>query len=135
MGVVGAFSAYGLIHFLRKMRVPVFAAALAAGIISDWATYATTSLELSSALHGNGSFWRMFAFIMAAFVPTQLPLGIAEGVVTALAYRFVLARRPDLLEARPASRDLDPHIAGDNDFRPDVLVVPARSRQVTGADA
>ena len=47
MGVVGAFSAYGLFHLLRRMRVPLFAAALAAGMISDWATYATTSLELS----------------------------------------------------------------------------------------
>ena len=100
MGVVGAFSAYGLFHVLRRMRVPIFAAALAAGIISDWATYATTSLELSSALHSDGSFWGMFAAVMAAFVPTQLPLGIAEGVVTALAYRFVLDRRPDLLARR-----------------------------------
>ena len=98
MGVVGAFSAYGLFHVLRRMRVPIFASALAAGIISDWATYATTSFELSSALHGDGSFCRMFALILVAFVPTQLPLGIAEGVVTALAYRFVLERRPDLLE-------------------------------------
>ena len=98
MGVVGVFSAYGLFHVLRRMRVPIFASALAAGIISDWATYATTSFELSSALHGDGSFCRMFALILVAFVPTQLPLGIAEGVVTALAYRFVLERRPDLLE-------------------------------------
>ena len=99
MGVVGAFSAYGLFHFLRRVNVPIFAAAVAAGIISDWATYATTSFELSSALHGDGSFWAMFAAVMAAFVPTQLPLGITEGVVTALAYRFVLERRPDLLGA------------------------------------
>jgi hypothetical protein len=34
---------------------------------------------------------------MAAFVPTQLPLGIAEGFVTAAAYRFILLRRPELL--------------------------------------
>jgi cobalt/nickel transport system permease protein len=70
---------------------------VAAGIISDWATYATTSFELATALHGDGPLWSMFAAIAAAFVPTQLPLGICEGVVTAFAYRFVLARRPDLL--------------------------------------
>jgi cobalt/nickel transport system permease protein len=135
MGVVGAFGAYGLFHFLRRMRVPIFAAALAAGIISDWATYATTSLELSSALHGDGSFWSMFGFIMAAFVPTQLPLGIAEGVVTALAYRFVLERRPDLLGAHNASQDLDPDVACDDRLRPDLLEVHSGSQQITGADA
>ena len=111
MGVVGAYSAYGLFHVLRRMRVPIFAAALAAGIISDWATYATTSVELAAVLRNDGSFWGMFAFMLAVFVPTQVPLGIAEGVVTALAYRFVLNRRPDLLE------------------------VPTCLQQITGADA
>ncbi len=100
MGVVGAYSAYFVFRLLRAVGIPVFYAALAAGIVSDWATYATTSLELSTALHGDGSFWAMTAAVMAAFVPTQLPLGIAEGVVTAFAYRFVLDRRPELLGAR-----------------------------------
>ncbi len=100
MGVVGAFSAYGLFHVLRKMKVPIFAAALAAGIISDWATYAMTSAELAAVLRNDGSFWQWFAIMIALFAPLQVPLGIAEGVVTALAYRFVLERRPDLLESR-----------------------------------
>ena len=34
---------------------------------------------------------------MVAFVPTQLPLGVIEGFVSAGAYRFVTARRPGLL--------------------------------------
>lgn len=100
MGVAGAFSAYGAFYFLRRVRVPVFPAALVAGMISDWATYAMTSLELSAAVYGDGSFWAMFAAVLAAFIPTQLPLGVAEGVVTAVAYRYVLARRPELLGAR-----------------------------------
>jgi cobalt/nickel transport system permease protein len=101
MGVVGAYSAYLTFHVLRRVGVPMFAAALAAGLISDWATYATTSLELSAALHGDGSFAGMFLAIAAAFVPTQLPLGVAEGILTAVAYRFVLARRPEVLTLQP----------------------------------
>ena len=97
MGVVGAYSAWFTFHLLRKCNVPWFAAAVAAGMISDWATYATTSLQLASVLHGDTSFGTTLLAVMAAFVPTQLPLGIAEGVVTAVAYRFVLVRRPDLL--------------------------------------
>ena len=37
---------------------------------------------------------------LVGYVPTQLPLGILEGFLTALAYRFILVRRPELL-ARP----------------------------------
>jgi cobalt/nickel transport system permease protein len=101
MGVAGALSAYGAFRLLRAVKVPVFAAAMVAGMLSGWATYAVTSLQLASALHGDGTMVGMFLAIAAAFIPTQLPLGIAEGVVTAIAYRFVLIRRPDLLGIRP----------------------------------
>ena len=43
MGVVGALGAYLVFHGLRAVRVPLFAAALLAGLASDWATYATTA--------------------------------------------------------------------------------------------
>jgi ABC-type Co2+ transport system permease subunit len=42
----------------------------------------------------------MFATVVAMFAPTQVPLGIAEGIVTAIAYRFVLERRPEVLAIR-----------------------------------
>jgi len=101
MGVVGAFSAYAVFNVLRRARTPLFLAAFVAGMVSDWGTYATTSFELSSALHGDGSMWAMFATVALLFVPTQLPLGIAEGFVTAVTYRFVWTRRPELLDVRP----------------------------------
>jgi cobalt/nickel transport system permease protein len=106
MGVVGAFSGYIVFHVLRRVRVPLVVALFAAGLISDWGTYAATSLEMSSAIHGNGSFWAMFATIALAFAPTQIPLGIAEGVVTAIAYQFVLFRRPELLNILPMGRSI-----------------------------
>jgi cobalt/nickel transport system permease protein len=98
MGVVGAYCAYGTFRMLRAVRVPTFAAALAAGMLGDWATYAATSLTLSLALVGDGSPWPMFGAVLLAFVPTQLPLGVAEGILTAVAYRFVWIRRPELLD-------------------------------------
>jgi cobalt/nickel transport system permease protein len=104
MGVVGAYSAYGLFRLLRSVRVPVVAAAFAAGVISDWATYTLTSFELATGLPNDHSVGVMFAMMLVALVPFQVPLGIFEGFLTAGAYRFVLARRPELLEfARPAS--------------------------------
>jgi cobalt/nickel transport system permease protein len=97
MGVVGAYAAFGTFHLLGKLRVPVFFAAMAAGLVCDWATYAMTSFELSSALHRDGSLGTMFLAILVAFIPTQVPLGIAEAIVTARAHRFIQVRRPELL--------------------------------------
>ena len=99
MGVAGAFSGYAIFHLARYARVPVLAAAFLAGVFSDWMTYATTSFELASALHGAGLLWKMFAAIALAFLPTQLPLGIIEGIMAAGVYRFILLRRPSLLDS------------------------------------
>jgi cobalt/nickel transport system permease protein len=99
MGVVGALGAYATFRLLRALKLPLFPAAFAAGLVSDWATYATTSLELASALHGDKSLGTAFAGLVVAFSFTQVPLGILEGFLTAMAYRFVLERRPELLGA------------------------------------
>lgn len=98
MGIVGAFSGWAVFRLGRRFGLPVWAAAFLCGVISDWATYATTSFELAAALHGDGSLLKMFAAITVSFIPTQLPLGIFEGVLTAGVYRFIATRRPSLLE-------------------------------------
>ena len=97
MGVAGAFVGYGAFVLGKRAGLPIIVAAFIAGVLSDWATYAVTSLALSSALHGDSSMWTMFWTIVVAFVPTQLPLGILEGFITAGAYRFVYTRRPEYL--------------------------------------
>jgi cobalt/nickel transport system permease protein len=97
MGIVGAFLGYGSFLLAIRCGAPVVAAAFLAGLLSDWATYAVTSFILSTALHGDGSWWAMFIAILIAFVPTQVPLGIVEGLISSGAYRFVHERRPELL--------------------------------------
>lgn len=98
MGVVGAFVAIGVYRGLRALGVPLLVAAFAAGLLSDWATYATTSPALACAFTSNGlSFMPEFTALCIAFAPTQIPLGIVEGFLAAGAYRFVLRRRPELL--------------------------------------
>jgi len=98
MGIAGAFVGYGVFRLARRLGAPAVVAAFLAGMLSDWATYAATSFELASALRGSGSMAAMFAAIAAAFLPTQLPLGIVEGFVTAGAWRFIESRRPGLIE-------------------------------------
>jgi len=98
MGIVGSFSAYLTFKGLRQTGLGLVPAAFAAGIISDWATYATTSFELATALQGKESFLNLFSTILLAFIPTQLPLGILEGAMTAGMVAFVMKRRPEILE-------------------------------------
>ncbi|MGA2032957.1 MAG: energy-coupling factor ABC transporter permease, partial [Thermoguttaceae bacterium] len=78
MGVVGALTGYVVFRVFRRIGAPVFLAAFLAGVLSDWATYATTTFELSTDWLGDSLFWHQFAIIGVSFVPTQLPLGIAE---------------------------------------------------------
>ncbi len=99
MGVAGGFTGFAVFHGARKLRAPLWLAAFLAGVLSDWATYATTSFELASALHGSGSMAKMFGAVALAFLPTQLPLGILEGVVSAGVYCFIVARRPALIQS------------------------------------
>lgn len=98
MGVAGAFTGYGVFKLARHMGASWFVAAFLAGILSDWATYATTSMELALALHQSMPVVRMFGAVLLAFVPTQVPLGLIEGFVSAGAYRFVAERRPEFLQ-------------------------------------
>ena len=99
MGVAGAYAGYGIYTIGRRLGLPWAAAAFLAGLFSDWATYAMTSVELAAALRGAGSFSAMLSLILLAFVPTQIPLGIVEGFLCAGALRFVRNRKPELLRA------------------------------------
>lgn len=97
MGIAGAFVGYGVYKAVLRMGGSVFVAALMGGMLADWATYAATSLILSFGLSGEGSFLTMFTTILVAFMPTQIPLGIIEGFVSATALKFVTNRRPELV--------------------------------------
>ena len=99
MGVAGAFSGYAIYRLSVWIGAPKYVGVFLAGLFADWCTYAVTSFELASSLAGINSWKTMFLAIGVAFMPTQLPLGIFEGLISAGAYRFIRNRRPDLLRA------------------------------------
>ncbi len=99
MGIAGSFAGYIAFKVLKKFNLPLFVCGFAAGLLADWATYITTSFELASALHGGKSMFSLFCTVLIAFIPTQLPLGIVEGVLTGGMVVFVYKRRPDILVA------------------------------------
>lgn len=97
MGVIGSFAGYLTFIVLRKLRTGMPAAAFMAGLFADWATYITTSTELAAGIRGDSAFLPLFWKIVVAFMPTQLPLGILEGAMTAGMVVLLHKKRPDLL--------------------------------------
>ncbi|MBI4680789.1 MAG: energy-coupling factor ABC transporter permease [Nitrospirae bacterium] len=97
MGVMGAFTGFAVFKLMRRFNVNLAVSAFFAGLLSDWAIYITTSVELAAGIRGDSPFWPLFTKILVAFVPTQLPLGILEGFMTAGVATLLLKRRADLL--------------------------------------
>lgn len=97
MGIVGSFAGYLTFKCLRKIKINMAVSAFMAGLFADWATYLTTSVELASGIKGDSSFMPLFWKILVAFIPTQVPLGILEGAMTAGVVLLLYKRRPDLL--------------------------------------
>ena len=97
MGVMGSLAGYYTFHFLRSLKLNLAVAGFMAGLLADWVTYLTTSVELASGIKGDAAFLPLFGKIVIAFIPTQLPLGILEGTMTAGMVMLLYRRRPELL--------------------------------------
>lgn len=97
MGVMGSFAGFLTFRALRSMKVNMAISGFMAGLFADWATYLTTSVELASGIRGEAPFIPLFYKILIAFIPTQLPLGILEGAMTAGMVVLLYKKRPDLL--------------------------------------
>lgn len=97
MGVMGSFAGFLIFRALRSLKINIGISGFLAGIFADWATYLTTSVELASGVRGDSPFMPLFWKILIAFIPTQLPLGILEGAMTAGVVSLLCKKRPDLL--------------------------------------
>lgn len=97
MGVIGSFAGYLIFRGLQALKANLWIAGFFAGLLVDWATYLTTSVELASGIKGDSSFIPLFWKILVAFIPTQLPLGILEGAMTAGMVVLLYKKRPELL--------------------------------------
>ncbi len=97
MGVMGSFAGFLTFRALRSLKINMAVSGFMAGLFADWATYLTTSVELASGIRGDSPFMPLFWKILIAFIPTQLPLGILEGAMTAGMVVLLYKKRPDLL--------------------------------------
>jgi cobalamin biosynthesis protein CbiM/cobalt ECF transporter T component CbiQ len=100
MAIVGSFVAWTTYRLARRSGLSVPLAALFAAMLSDLATYLTTSVQLAWAFPDSASgilgslvkFAGVFAF-------TQVPLAIVEGVLTMLVIQSLLSHGRADLEA------------------------------------
>lgn len=97
MGIAGSFAGFLVFRLFRFMGAGLAVAAFLAGLLSDWATYLATSAELASGIRGDAPFLPLLGKIVIAFIPTQLPLGILEGAMTAGMVVLLHRKRPELL--------------------------------------
>lgn len=97
MGIVGSFAGWGVYRAIRRMGGGVALAGFIAGVAADWSTYAATALVLALGIRGDAPLIPLFTKVALAFLPTQLPLGILEGVITAGMLKLLYNKRPDLL--------------------------------------
>lgn len=96
MGIVGPVAAWLVYKGIKKIgwgsSVGIFFAAL----LGDWLTYVTTATQLSLAFP-IPTFGEAFVKFMVIFAYTQVPLAIAEGLLTVVIFEYIMKLRPDIL--------------------------------------
>jgi cobalt/nickel transport system permease protein len=97
MGVFGGLVGWLIFKGCRKMHLNLFVSGLVAGLIGDVSVYFGTSIQLALAIHGTTPLVIVFWAILGAFLPTQGPLAIIEGLFTGLTLNYLAKVRPDIL--------------------------------------
>ncbi len=96
MGIVGPLVAWLVYKGIKKIgwgpSIGIFFAAL----LGDWLTYVTTATQLALAFP-IPTFVEAFVKFMVIFAYTQVPLAIAEGLLTVVIFDYIMKLRPDIL--------------------------------------
>ncbi len=97
LGVFGGFVGWLIFRGLRTAKVSLFWSGLFVGLLGDIIIYIGTSIQLALAIHGVHPLSEVFWAIFAAFLPTQAPLAILEGLFTGFVLKYIAEHRPDIL--------------------------------------
>jgi cobalt/nickel transport system permease protein len=103
MGIVGTFSGYIVYRVLKNIS-PLWFSAGMAGFVGSILTYITAALELALSLNPENvmHYWKLYAM---GFIPTQLPLCIAEFAFTGYVIKYISETKPEVVA--PAGVCLD----------------------------
>lgn len=82
MAIAGPLVSWGIFKLLKKANVPTAVCVFFAAALGDLSTYVVTSLQLGLVYGGFGKFMTVFAL-------TQVPLAIAEGLLTVVIFNVL----------------------------------------------
>ncbi|WNY26980.1 energy-coupling factor ABC transporter permease [Methanolapillus ohkumae] len=100
MGFFGPLLAYGCYKFLQKTKMNVYVNVFIAAFVADLATYVLTSLQLALAFGFDGgisSILQQFVAFLGIFAITQIPLAVIEGLIIAVAIKYIAKVKGDFL--------------------------------------
>ncbi len=97
MGIVGPVGAWFVYKGIQKMGWSPSIGIFLAAAFGDLLTYMTTATQLALAFP-LPTFGAAFTNFMAIFAVTQIPLAIAEGLLTVVIFEYIMKLRPDILE-------------------------------------
>lgn len=99
MAIVGPWAAYGALLLVRRVTGSLWAAAFAAAVAANMATYVTTSVQLGLAFpEADGGVLAGIATFLGIFAVTQIPLAAVEGILTALVITWLTTNSRNELE-------------------------------------
>lgn len=96
MGIVGPFCGWVVWKALRSANVSGGIAMFFTAFVADLMTYVATAVELSLAFP-TPSFTSALTTFLVIFAVTQIPLAIAEGLLSTVIYNYIVDARPDIL--------------------------------------
>lgn len=98
MAIAGPFVSFGIFRLCQKLRTPKGLAVFFAAAIGDLFTYCVTSAQLALAFSDDGFFMSLVKF-MGIFAATQLPIAIAEGILSVIIFNVLEANCKNELKA------------------------------------
>ena len=106
MAIVGPISAWLVWKASRKIGWSFSLSIFLAAVMGDWLTYVTTAVQLSMAFP-IPTFGSAFVKFIAIYAYTQIPLAIAEGLLTVVIFDYIMKLRPDILKTLGVVTDKD----------------------------
>ncbi|MFD3158659.1 energy-coupling factor ABC transporter permease [Haloimpatiens sp. FM7330] len=90
MAVAGPLVSYFIFRFLKKKKVKISTCVFLAAALGDLATYTVTSFQLAIAFPDPiGGMMASATKFLSIFALTQIPLAIAEGLLTTIIYNLL----------------------------------------------
>lgn len=97
MAIAGPWVGYLVWKVCRSSKLSAELAIFLAAFFADVSTYIVTATQLAAAHHDAG-FWNAWLTFLSLYAPTQLPIAVAESIITVLIFRALTSiARTDLL--------------------------------------